>query len=136
MKSFLRQDPEVVMVGEIRDQETVEIAIKAALTGHLVFSTLHTNDAISTIVRLTNMGVPNFMVASAFSLIVAQRLARRNCKSPMNSDQKRMWDISGNHKDEITTFLGCTWASCEKCSDTGYKGRQGIYEILVVSKPH
>ena len=88
LKSFLRQDPEIILIGEIRDKSTVNIAIKASLTGHLLLSTLHTNDAISTIVRLTNMGVPNFMVASAFSLIVAQRLARKNCQNCLVDDDQ------------------------------------------------
>ena len=82
----MRQDPEVILVGEIRDKETIDIAIKAALTGHLLLSTLHTNDAVGTVVRLLNMGVPSFMIASALSLIVAQRLARRNCKNCLIDD--------------------------------------------------
>jgi type IV pilus assembly protein PilB len=88
LKSFLRQDPEVILVGEIRDKSTVDIAIKAALTGHLLLSTLHTNDAVSSVVRLVNMGVPSFMVASALSLIVAQRLARKNCSACLVDDPK------------------------------------------------
>ena len=133
LKSFLRQDPEVILVGEIRDKSTVDIAIKAALTGHLLLSTLHTNDAISTIVRLTNMGVPNFMVASAFSLIVAQRLARRNCKKCLTEDTKATQESLlqfGFTEEELTTFKPMKGAGCPECNDSGYKGRQGIYEVL------
>jgi type IV pilus assembly protein PilB len=133
LKSFLRQDPEVILVGEIRDKSTVDIAIKAALTGHLLLSTLHTNDAISTIVRLTNMGVPNFMVASAFSLIVAQRLARRNCKSCLSEDTKATKESLlqfGFSEEELSTFKPMKSTGCVECNDSGYKGRQGIYEVL------
>jgi type IV pilus assembly protein PilB len=133
LKSFLRQDPEVILVGEIRDKSTVDIAIKAALTGHLLLSTLHTNDAISTIVRLTNMGVPNFMVASAFSLIVAQRLARRNCKSCLSEDTKATKESLlqfGFTEEELSTFKPMKSTGCVECNDSGYKGRQGIYEVL------
>jgi type IV pilus assembly protein PilB len=133
LKSFLRQDPEVILVGEIRDKSTVDIAIKAALTGHLLLSTLHTNDAISTIVRLTNMGVPNFMVASAFSLIVAQRLARRNCKSCLTEDVKATKESLlqfGFTEEELSTFKPMKSSGCVECNNSGYKGRQGIYEVL------
>jgi type IV pilus assembly protein PilB len=133
LKSFLRQDPEVILVGEIRDKSTVNISIKASLTGHLLLSTLHTNDAISTIVRLTNMGVPNFMVASALTLIVAQRLARKTCQSCLVDDDQAtepgLLKI-GFTKDEITTFKAKTGKGCNECDKTGYKGRQGIYEVL------
>ena len=133
LKSFLRQDPEVILVGEIRDKSTVDIAIKAALTGHLLLSTLHTNDAISTIVRLTNMGVPNFMVASAFSLIVAQRLARRNCKSCLSEDTKATKESLlqfGFTEEELSSFKPMKSTGCSECNSSGYKGRQGIYEVL------
>ena len=133
LKSFLRQDPEVILVGEIRDQATVNIAIKAALTGHLLLSTLHTNDAVSTVVRLTNMGVPNFMVASALSLIVAQRLARKCCQSCLAEDTEVKEDDLikiGFTKEEITTFKPKKGAGCHECNNSGYKGRQGIYEVL------
>ena len=133
LKSFLRQDPEVILVGEIRDKSTVDIAIKAALTGHLLLSTLHTNDAISTIVRLTNMGVPNFMVASAFSLLVAQRLARRNCKSCLSEDTKATKESLlqfGFTEEELSSFKPMKSTGCVECNDSGYKGRQGIYEVL------
>ena len=133
LKSFLRQDPEVILVGEIRDQSTVNIAIKAALTGHLLLSTLHTNDAVSTVVRLTNMGVPNFMVASALSLIVAQRLARKICPSCISEDTEvGEHDLIkiGFKKEELADFKPQKGMGCEECGNTGYKGRQGIYEVL------
>ena len=133
LKSFLRQDPEVILVGEIRDKSTVDIAIKAALTGHLLLSTLHTNDAVSTVVRLTNMGVPNFMVASALSLIVAQRLARKNCASCAKDDEKATKESLlqfGFKEEELSTFKPKKGQGCAECNNTGYKGRQGIYEVL------
>ena len=133
LKSFLRQDPEVILVGEIRDKSTVDIAIKAALTGHLLLSTLHTNDAVSTVVRLTNMGVPNFMVASALSLIVAQRLARKNCASCAKDDEKATKESLlqfGFKEEELSTFKPKKGQGCSECNNTGYKGRQGIYEVL------
>jgi len=133
LKSFLRQDPEVILVGEIRDKSTVDISIKAALTGHLLLSTLHTNDAVSTVVRLTNMGVPNFMVASALSLIVAQRLARKNCSACLKDDDKAtkesllQFGFTEMETDEFVPKIG---EGCTECNNTGYKGRQGIYEVL------
>ena len=133
LKSFLRQDPEVILVGEIRDKSTVDIAIKAALTGHLLLSTLHTNDAVSTVVRLVNMGVPSFMVASALSLIVAQRLARKNCSSCTVDDEKATKETLlqyGFKEEELNTFIPKMGAGCAECNNTGYKGRQGIYEVL------
>ena len=133
LKSFLRQDPEVILVGEIRDKSTVDIAIKAALTGHLLLSTLHTNDAVSTVVRLTNMGVPNFMVASALSLIVAQRLARKNCPSCLVDDDKATKETLlqyGFTEEEMSEFTAKKGEGCGECNNTGYKGRQGIYEVL------
>jgi type IV pilus assembly protein PilB len=133
LKSFLRQDPEIILIGEIRDQNTVNIAIKAALTGHLLLSTLHTNDAVSTVVRLTNMGVPNFMVASALSLIVAQRLARKTCQNCLIDDDKAtesgMIKI-GFTKEELATFKPQRGGGCDSCNGSGYKGRQGIYEVM------
>ena len=133
LKSFLRQDPEVILVGEIRDKSTVDIAIKAALTGHLLLSTLHTNDAVSTVVRLVNMGVPSFMVASALSLIVAQRLARKNCSSCTVDDEKVTKENLleyGFKEEELNSFVPKMGAGCAECNNTGYKGRQGIYEVL------
>ncbi|SMF77584.1 GspE/PulE family protein [Candidatus Pelagibacter sp. HIMB1321] len=133
LKSFLRQDPEVILVGEIRDKSTVDIAIKAALTGHLLLSTLHTNDAVSTVVRLVNMGVPSFMVASALSLIVAQRLARKNCSACLVDDPKATKESLlqlGFKEEELSTFTPKMGEGCAECNNTGYKGRQGIYEVL------
>ena len=133
LKSFLRQDPEVILVGEIRDKSTVDIAIKAALTGHLLLSTLHTNDAVSTVVRLVNMGVPSFMVASALSLIVAQRLARKNCSECLVDDDKATKETLlqyGFKEEELSTFVSKKGEGCTECNNTGYKGRQGIYEVL------
>ena len=133
LKSFLRQDPEVILVGEIRDKNTVNIAIKAALTGHLLLSTLHTNDAVSTVVRLTNMGVPNFMVASALTLIVAQRLARKSCQNCLVDDDQASEPSLlklGFKQEELSTFKARKGAGCDECGNTGYKGRQGIYEVL------
>ena len=133
LRSFLRQDPEVILVGEIRDKETVDIAVKAALTGHLLLSTLHTNDSVSTITRLTSMGVPSFMVASSLSLIVAQRLTRKNCPQCTTIDEKvtptMLLDI-GFSQQEISTFRPRRGAGCQNCNNTGYKGRKGIYEVL------
>ena len=137
LRAFLRQDPEVILVGEIRDKETVDIAIKAALTGHLLLSTLHTKDAIQTIIRLTNMGVPNFMIAGALNTVVAQRLARKicsNCKVEDSSiTQSQLKDI-GFGLTELETLKVYKGQGCNECKDTGYKGRQGIYEILEVNQ--
>ena len=136
LRSFLRQDPDVVLVGEIRDRETSEIAIKASLTGHLVLSTLHTNDAINTISRLVNMGVPNYLIAAALSLIVGQRLARRICPECKEVDDK----VTDEHltsigfpAEQATRTKVYKGKGCPKCKGTGAKGRQGIYEILDIS---
>ena len=136
LRAFLRQDPEVILVGEIRDKETVDIAIKAALTGHLLLSTLHTKDAIQTIIRLTNMGVPNFMIAGALNTVVAQRLARKicdSCKGEDTSVSKDQLKEIGFGLTEIETLKLYKGKGCDKCNGTGYKGRQGIYEILEVN---
>lgn len=136
LRAFLRQDPEVILVGEIRDQETVEIAVKAALTGHLLLSTLHTNDAIATISRLLNMGVPSFMISAALSLIVAQRLARKNCQNCLIPDEKATPEALkyiGFTDEELTNFTPQRGGGCEQCDGSGYKGRQGIYEVLRVT---
>ncbi|RMG84232.1 MAG: type II secretion system protein GspE, partial [Candidatus Dadabacteria bacterium] len=135
LRSFLRQDPDIIMVGEIRDFETAEIAIKAALTGHLVLSTLHTNDAPSTINRLLNMGVEPFLVASATNLIVAQRLARRicpNCKEEVQVPAQALLDI-GVPEDRIGTFTCYRGTGCANCADTGFKGRVALYEVMVIT---
>ncbi|HEV2720268.1 MAG TPA: type IV-A pilus assembly ATPase PilB [Thermoanaerobaculia bacterium] len=134
LRSFLRQDPNIILVGEIRDFETAEIAIKAALTGHLVLSTLHTNDAPSTINRLMNMGIEPFLVATSVQLIAAQRLARRicqNCKDPVDLAPQALLNI-GFKKDEIGTFTVYKGRGCDKCNNTGYKGRVGLVEVMVI----
>ena len=134
LRSFLRQDPNIILVGEIRDFETAEIAIKAALTGHLVLSTLHTNDAPSTINRLMNMGIEPFLVATATQLIAAQRLTRRicqNCKEPVEMSPQALLNL-GYRKDEIGTFSVYKGRGCEKCNNTGYKGRVGLIEVMVI----
>jgi type IV pilus assembly protein PilB len=134
LRSFLRQDPDIIMVGEIRDFETAEIAIKAALTGHLVLSTLHTNDAPSTINRLLNMGIEAFLVASAVNLIAAQRLARMicgYCKQPIRVSPQMLLDL-GVLPDEISEFVCYKGTGCARCSNTGYKGRIALYEIMPI----
>lgn len=136
LRSFLRQDPDVVMVGEIRDLETAEIAIKAAQTGHLVLSTLHTNSAPETLTRLRNMGVPAFNIATSVSLIIAQRLARRlcsHCKKPADVPREVLLE-AGFKPEEIGTFTIFQPVGCEKCSN-GYKGRVGIYEVVKITEP-
>ncbi|MEK7322520.1 MAG: type IV-A pilus assembly ATPase PilB [Pseudomonadota bacterium] len=135
LRAFLRQDPDVIMVGEIRDIETAEIAIKAAQTGHMVFSTLHTNDAPQTLSRLANMGVPPFNIASAVSLIVAQRLARRlcpHCKQPVYIPPEALVN-EGFSEDEIEDITIYKAMGCDKCSE-GYKGRVGIYQVMPISE--
>ena len=132
LRSFLRQDPDIIMVGEIRDYETAEIAVKAALTGHLVLSTLHTNDAPSTINRLLNMGIEPFLVASSTLLIMAQRLVRKicqNCKEEEKIPSQTLTDI-GFSKDEAETIRCYRGRGCEVCNNTGYKGRTAIYEVM------
>ncbi|HUP50604.1 MAG TPA: type IV-A pilus assembly ATPase PilB [Thermoanaerobaculia bacterium] len=134
LRSFLRQDPNIILVGEIRDFETAEIAIKAALTGHLVLSTLHTNDAPSTINRLMNMGIEPFLVATSVQLIAAQRLARRickNCKEAVEVAPQALINL-GFKKEEMGTFTVYKGRGCEKCNNTGYKGRVGLVEVMVI----
>ncbi|TNC88305.1 MAG: type IV-A pilus assembly ATPase PilB [Alcanivorax sp.] len=134
LRAFLRQDPDIVMVGEIRDLETAEIAVKAAQTGHLVLSTLHTNSAPETLTRLRNMGVPAFNIATSVSLIIAQRLARRlckNCKKPLDIPHETLIS-EGFKKEEIGTFTIYGPQGCDKCVN-GYKGRVGIYEVVKVT---
>ncbi len=134
LKAFLRQDPNIIMVGEIRDLETGSIAIKAALTGHLVLSTLHTNDAPSTVTRMVDMGIEPFNVASAVNLIVAQRLVRRICSG---CKQEHQYSDEELHAFGIDRKVGPFFkgAGCETCNDTGYKGRQGLYEVMALSSP-
>src|SRR5215203_489829 len=132
LRSFLRQDPNIILVGEIRDFETAEIAVKAALTGHLVLSTLHTNDAPSTINRLMNMGIEPFLVASSVHLICAQRLVRRicaNCKEP-NPMTPEALVTAGFNEDDASSVTPMKGAGCDRCNTTGYKGRVGLYEVM------
>lgn len=134
LRAFLRQDPDIVMVGEIRDLETAEIAVKAAQTGHLVLSTLHTNSAPETLTRLKNMGVPPFNIATSVSLIIAQRLARRlcnHCKKPADIPSSALLE-AGYKKEEIDSFTVYQPIGCEKCNN-GYKGRVGIYEVVKIT---
>jgi len=135
LRSFLRQDPDIIMVGEIRDFETAEIAIKAALTGHLVLSTIHTNDAPSTINRLLNMGIEPFLVASSVNLIVAQRLARKICpKCKVEDDIPKETLIQmGMDSDEASRTVCYRGKGCPDCGNTGYKGRIALYEVMPVN---
>jgi type IV pilus assembly protein PilB len=135
--SFLRQDPDIVMVGEIRDFETAEIAIKAALTGHLVLSTLHTNDAPATINRLLNMGVEPFLVASSVNAIVAQRLSRKvcpNCKEVDDSVTPEALVEMGMSEEDAAATTCYKGSGCSTCSDTGCKGRLGLMEVLIMTQ--
>ncbi len=143
LRSFLRQDPEVILVGEIRDKATVDIALKAALTGHLVFSTIHTNDAPSTITRLQNMGTPDYLISAACTLIVAQRLARKTCPDCRVPDEKinpKVLSSIGFTPEQASRIKPVIGKGCETCASggmevgSGYKGRMGIYEILKITK--
>ena len=132
LRSFLRQDPDIIMVGEIRDFETAEIAVKAALTGHLVLSTLHTNDAPSTVTRLLNMGVEPFLVTASLNLVLAQRLARKicnDCKVEVKMEAQALLDVGFKQNDlpNVKTFKG---SGCRTCNDSGYKGRIALYEVM------
>jgi type IV pilus assembly protein PilB len=132
LRAFLRQDPNIIMVGEIRDLETGSIAIKASLTGHLVLSTLHTNDAASTITRMMDMGIEPFNVASAVNLIVAQRLVRRICENCKVEHTYSEEELAPLHLDaeEAADMTTCRGEGCEQCGKLGYKGRQGLYEVM------
>ena len=133
LRSILRQDPDVIMIGEIRDLETAEIAIKAALTGHLVFSTLHTNDAASTLTRLTDMGIPGYLVTASMNLVVAQRLTRRvcaQCRQPYRPDREMLATL-GLPPDPEYTFYNAR--GCPDCAGTGYRGRVAIYELMEIT---
>jgi type IV pilus assembly protein PilB len=132
LRSFLRQDPDIIMIGEIRDFETAEIGIKAALTGHMVLSTLHTNDAPSTISRMLNMGIEPFLVASAVNLITAQRLGRRICKECKEVEEipKQALIEAGVSPEEVDEYVCYLGAGCDVCNNTGYKGRVGIYQVM------
>ena len=136
LRSILRQDPDIVMIGEIRDEETAQIAIKAAITGHLVLSTLHTNDAPSSIIRLIDMGVESYLVATSITGIIAQRLVRKIC--PYCKDEYLASDyeksvLKDKYKDELKLYKG---HGCGYCNDTGYMGRVGVYEIMEITREH
>jgi type IV pilus assembly protein PilB len=136
LRAFLRQDPNIVLVGEIRDFETAEIAVKAALTGHLVLSTLHTNDAPSTINRLMNMGIEPFLVATSVNLICAQRLVRRICRECTEKIQmptQALVDVGFNPEEAASVQLK-KGRGCGGCNNTGYRGRVGLYEVMEVSE--
>jgi type IV pilus assembly protein PilB len=132
LRTFLRQDPDVIMVGEIRDLETAEIAVKAALTGHLVLSTLHTNSAPETITRLLDMGIEPYLIASSINIIVAQRLMRKicpNCKMETSPNDLQL-DLLKDHGFDISSHELFRGEGCEECNNTGYKGRIAIYEVM------
>ena len=136
LRAFLRQDPDIIMVGEIRDYETAEIAIKAALTGHLVLSTLHTNDAPSTVSRLINMGVEPFLVAASTNMILAQRLARKicnSCKEEITVPRQALVDV-GFAPDESKALSCYQGKGCMECNDTGYRGRVALYEVMPITE--
>jgi len=135
LRSFLRQDPDIILVGEIRDYETAEIAIKAALTGHLVLSTLHTNDAPSTITRLLNMGIEPFLVTASLNAIVAQRLVRQicpECKEEVEVNPQALIDL-GVPPKEVSEYKLFHGTGCKNCTNTGYKGRIAVYEVMVIT---
>ena len=129
LRSFLRQDPDIILVGEVRDLETSEICLKAALTGHLVMSTLHTNDALSAIARMVDMGVPHYLLASAIRLIIAQRLVRRLCPSCKEAYEVKRKEVSGY---TLNCDIAYKAKGCEECSFIGYKGRTLIAEVVLV----
>lgn len=135
LRSILRHDPDIVMIGEIRDEETALIAIESALTGHLVLSTLHTNDAAGALTRLVEMGIEPFLISSAVDCIVAQRLARRlcmACREPYEPTPQLLAEAGLNFEDKVPTLYHAK--GCKKCNNTGYRGRLGIYEVLLVSE--
>jgi type IV pilus assembly protein PilB len=135
LRSFLRQDPDIILVGEIRDFETAEIGIKAALTGHLVLSTLHTNDAPSSISRLLNMGIEPFLVAASVVLIAAQRLCRKlcqDCLEPIDVPAQVLLDL-GMHPDEVDEVTIQRGGGCRACNSSGYRGRIAVYEIMMMT---
>ena len=136
LRAFLRQDPDVIMVGEIRDLDTAEISVKAAQTGHLVLSTLHTNDAPSTLERLKNMGVAPFNIASSVIMITAQRLARRlcTCKQPVDIPIEALLSAGFSHEDLDGSWQPYGPKGCERCKGSGYKGRLGIYQVMPISE--
>jgi type IV pilus assembly protein PilB len=136
LRSFLRQDPDIIMVGEVRDLETAQIAVKAALTGHLVLSTLHTNDAPSTIDRLINMGVEQFLIVSSINLIAAQRLVRQicqSCKEQIEVPSDVLANVGVDPAEVAAGFSTFQGKGCDECNQTGYKGRLAIYEVMVMN---
>jgi type IV pilus assembly protein PilB len=136
LRSFLRQDPNIILVGEVRDAETASIAVKAALTGHLVLSTLHTNDAPSSVSRLVNMGIEPFLVASSINLVAAQRLVRRvceSCKEPHEYSPQRLLE-AGLPEEELPNMKAMRGRGCDRCGGTGFKGRVGLFEIMEISE--
>ena len=135
LRSFLRQDPDIIMVGEVRDLETAQIAIKAALTGHLVLSTLHTNDCPATVDRLINMGVEPFLLTSSINLILAQRLVRRiceQCKEPVQLRSELLINLGVDPADLGAGFPTFHGRGCNNCGNTGYRGRLAVYEVMVM----
>jgi general secretion pathway protein E len=133
LRSIVRQDPDILMIGEIRDHETAEIAIESALTGHLVFSTLHTNDAAGAVTRMQDMGVESYLISSSLLAIQAQRLVRRVCtqctvEAPMTADEALVLEVEANSYPLIKRGVGC-----ERCGGTGYRGRIGLYELMMIS---
>jgi MSHA biogenesis protein MshE len=139
LRSALRQDPDIIMVGEMRDRETAEIGLRAAMTGHLVLSTLHTNDAISTVTRLIDMGAHGYMIAAALHAVIAQRLVRRICEycgeDSVPTDQERAWLASVLGDEAAAGFKTRHGHGCAYCNATGYRGRIGVYELLEVDGP-
>jgi type IV pilus assembly protein PilB len=136
LRAFLRQDPDIIMVGEVRDFETAQIAVQAALTGHLVLSTVHTNDAPGTITRLIDMGIEPFLISSAVILILAQRLIRKiclECREPIKVHPQLLIDL-GVSPDEVKTFPVYKGKGCSICNNTGYKGRVGLYEVMPIKE--
>jgi type IV pilus assembly protein PilB len=136
LKAFLRQDPDIIMVGEIRDLETAEIAIKAAQTGHMVLSTLHTNDAPSTLTRMMNMGIPTFNLASSILLITAQRLVRRlcTCKKPIDIPEETLLNAGFREEDLDGSWTIYGPGECDRCRGSGYKGRVGVYQVMPITE--
>lgn len=136
LKAFLRQDPDIIMVGEIRDMETAEIAMKAAMTGHLVFSTLHTNDAPSSVMRMIDIGIPAYILAGSLTMVLAQRLGRRlcvKCKTVIEHDPKELL-AAGFHEDDLEGLVTYGPVGCPECNGLGYKGRVGFFELLEVTE--
>ena len=135
LRTILRQDPDKILVGEIRDLETAEIAVQASLTGHLVFSTLHTNDAPSTITRMRDMGIPTFLITATVEAILAQRLVRRICSQCREAytPPKPILDDMGLTADDMNGDKFFRGSGCENCNNTGYKGRVGLFELMILT---